>query len=145
MSAACAGDARRERREALEVALPTPEPEPEMVDGAASPPILRHEVALWRQQSERLLQRASRAVPTATMLAATAEFARLAAAVESELVQATALLAFEANPDALRCVLKFLVSAGSANSRWAAPCPSAAPCPWPSHLLPLQTTDQIHM
>eukprot|EP01046_Picozoa_sp_COSAG06_P087587 COSAG06_NODE_34072_length_480_cov_0.866142_1_plen_120_part_10 len=115
MSSVEADAARRERQRALAVTLPEPEPEPEpgagsALDPAMMSPILRTEVALWRQQGERLLQRATRAVPTATMLTLPAAFAELVATFELELAQATSMLAFEANPEALRCVLTWAVS-----------------------------------
>jgi hypothetical protein len=115
MSSVEADAARRERQRELAVTLPEPEPEPEpgagsALDPAMMSPILRTEVALWRQQGERLLQRATRAVPTATMLTLPAAFAELVATFELELAQATSMLAFEANPEALRCVLTWAVS-----------------------------------
>ena len=102
--------ARRERhRSLLSVALP--EPEPEQLDAllAASAPALRAEVALWRRQGEMLLQSAACVVPTNVILALPAAFTKVVDTLELQLAQATALLAFEANPEALRCVLMWAV------------------------------------
>ena len=106
--------ARRERhRSLLAVTLP-PEPEPEpalQLDAllAASAPALRAEVALWRRQGEMLLQRAACVVPTNVILALPAAFTTVVDMLELQLAQATALLTFEANPEALRCVLMWAV------------------------------------
>ena len=101
--------ARWERhRSLLSVALPEPEQELDALL-AASAPALRAEVALWRRQGEMLLQSAARVVPTNVILALPAAFTKVVDTLELQLAQATALLAFEANPEALRCVLMWAV------------------------------------
>lgn len=105
-----AASARRERHRSLSLALPEPESEPDLDVVLTTPaPDLRSEVELWRQQGERLLQRANRVIPTSTMVKLPAAFAEFIDALEAQVVQGTAVLAFEANPEALRCVLMWAV------------------------------------
>ena len=103
--------ARRERHRSLKsLTLPELEPEPELnVVLTASGPGLRDEVGLWRHQGERLLQRATRTVPTSCMAELPAAFVKFVDALEAQVVHGTAVLAFEANPEALRCVLMWAV------------------------------------
>ena len=112
MSSNAAETARCERYSSLlKVTLTEPlepEPEPDALL-AASTAALRSDVAVWRQQGETLLQRARHMVPTNDMLALPAAFGEIIDTLESQLAQAAALLAFEANPEALRCVLMWAV------------------------------------
>eukprot|EP01043_Picozoa_sp_COSAG02_P030203 COSAG02_NODE_1918_length_10386_cov_16.728492_3_plen_412_part_00 len=120
MSSDARAEAARQNRHRSLLALPSvteppePEPEPEPEPDAllaASAAALRGEVALWRERGEKLLQRASCVVPTNAMLALPAAFAEVVDTLELQLAQAAAVLAFEANPEALRCVLMWAVRA----------------------------------